>query len=286
MDIELLRGSFSEFSVYVQAGYTLIKAVEILDRDSFNALVRKINSIDAINPQHYFFDFGMLEKVGDFWGRLLMELSTKLKKGGETRSIRLINGSPQLIGSLVAQGLDGLIPTSANLAAAHQSLGLSSQVGFDVNVVVPFINSTMQAIECLTKIKSGKNQSTYFQDAQAALLGDVSAVISIKCPTFSGLFVISFPKETLFSLVSKLTGAPQTEIDGMVESTAGEFANIAVMSAKKNLNDLGYGIQCTTPSVTQESNLARGLGVANQKCMVVPLDTEFGEYFIDFRFVA
>jgi CheY-specific phosphatase CheX/anti-anti-sigma regulatory factor len=274
----------SEFGFYSQAGYNLVKAAGDLDRDSYAAFLAEFDETETAQPQHYLFDFGALTEIGSYWGRALIQTKEKLKAAGGGRCLKIINAGPGIVSCLKAQGLEDAVPRSASLETAHAELGLKRSGTLDTNVIIPFVNGVITAIGTVKKTSSRK-QTLFTQEGGAPLLGDVSALVQLESPSFRGVFVLSFPRATILRLVSQLTGEPAGELTSLVQSAVGEFGNLAVTTGKKTLNELGYGLKCQLPVVTMEKSLPAGLENPAFKSLVVPFETEHGQYFIDVRFV-
>ncbi|MGZ6465615.1 MAG: hypothetical protein ACXWSC_22025, partial [Bdellovibrionota bacterium] len=75
-----LNSGFKEFGLYIKTGYTLIKACEELNRDSFDSLMHEIEAAEAKTPQHYLVDVSALKQIGAQWGRLLVQTKLKIKR--------------------------------------------------------------------------------------------------------------------------------------------------------------------------------------------------------------
>lgn len=148
--------------------------------------------------------------------------------------------------------------------------------------MVPFINSLVDAVEKTVNISTSRGR--LINDlGNRPCSGDLSAVVELSSSTFSGLLIVSFPQVTILNFVSRLTGEAQLELNSLVQSAVGEFTNIAVMSAKKKLNEVGYGLRVDIPMITTNSQLPAEKIANCKKCVVVPLKTALGEYFIDIR---
>ena len=92
-----------------------------------------------------------------------------------------------------------------------------------------------------------------------------------------GFIALSYPKHLALSVVSKLIGSEVTDIGSEVADAIGEITNIIAGYAKQFLTDLNLAI--SLPSVIIGSDY-QIVGFSNIPIIVVPLQCEFGEFFM------
>ncbi|MGZ3652892.1 MAG: chemotaxis protein CheX, partial [Bdellovibrionota bacterium] len=198
-------------------------------------------------------------------------------------SIHIINGSPELVASLKAQGLDSTVTVSENVEEACRKLEIKPELSFDVRVVAPFINSFTKTLQTMAGVKS-KKRTAGIQKLGRTFQGNIVGINTVTSPSFNGIIAISFPQETILNLVGKITGAPFTEINSLVQSAVGEILNVTVTGAKKTLNESGYGVRVDLPRVTLDTTVPANVLAGEKGSIVVTFDSNAGPYFIDIRF--
>lgn len=148
----------------------------------------------------------------------------------------------------------------------------------DVNFINPFLEATLNVLK--VQASTVANPKPIFRKDEAHdKLGDVSGVIGLVSPTFSGTVVISFPESTFLGLMSRMLGETFTTITPEIKDGAGELMNMIFGQAKIVLNQKGYKIQTALPSVVSGKdhsiqNLSPG------PVVVVPFETDIGPLYV------
>src|SRR4051812_30078869 len=83
----------------------------------------------------------------------------------------------------------------------------------------------------------------YRIEKNTSIKADVSGIIVVMRDVADGTLVVSFPKETIFAMLSKMYRKPFTEIDNSVRMGVGELTNIIYGVMKSNLNKSGYSFK-------------------------------------------
>ncbi len=120
---------------------------------------------------------------------------------------------------------------------------------------------------------------TYRLEKECSIHGDVSGLITLIQDKNEGTLVISFPKATIFGMLSKMYRKPFTEIDKSVKLGVGELTNIIYGVVKANLNKDGFALKMAVPNVIigdQHTILTCDSGPT----MVVPFESEAGSFYV------
>ncbi len=120
---------------------------------------------------------------------------------------------------------------------------------------------------------------------KCSVQGDVSGLITLTQERSEGTLIVSFPKATIFGLLSKMYRKPFTEINSSVTLGVGELTNIIYGVIKANLNKDGFEFKKAVPNVVigdQHTILTCDSGPT----MVVPFTTEVGNFYVLLSFHA
>ena len=112
---------------------------------------------------------------------------------------------------------------------------------------------------------------------ECSVQGDVSGLITLTQEKSEGTLIVSFPKATIFGLLSKMYRKPFTEINQSVKLGVGELTNIIYGVVKSNLNKDGFAFKMAVPNVVigdQHTILTCDSGPT----LVVPFTTEVGNF--------
>ena len=119
----------------------------------------------------------------------------------------------------------------------------------------------------------------YKIEEECSIQGDVSGLITLTQDKNEGTLIVSFPKATIFGILSKMYRKPFTEINQSVKLGVGELTNIIYGVVKANLNKSGFSFKMAVPNVIigdQHTILTCDSGPT----MVVPFNTELGTFYV------
>ncbi|MCM2279834.1 MAG: chemotaxis protein CheX [Oligoflexia bacterium] len=113
----------------------------------------------------------------------------------------------------------------------------------------------------------------------AAARGDVSGILGMIQERPEASLVLSFPKDTICALISRIYGRPFPEIDRSVREGVGELTNVLYAAIKKDLNDRGHEFKMSIPSVIsgQDFSVAAGGG----ETLLVPFMLKEGPFCVE-----
>jgi chemotaxis protein CheX len=108
---------------------------------------------------------------------------------------------------------------------------------------------------------------------------DISGFVHLKDALIEGTLMVSFPKQTIFSMLKTIYGREFEDIDKSVTAGVGELTNIVFGIFKKNLNESGFNFQMCIPSVIVGAQHSVDVVMPN-KTLVVPFDTDAGSFTV------
>lgn len=112
--------------------------------------------------------------------------------------------------------------------------------------------------------------------------GDVTGIIEIKNEALNGRLIISFDKECITDLASKILGEKFEELSPEVIDTADEITNMISGCVRRDLSDAGHVFDVAVPEVVVgrevEMTGIRGIGLS------LPFLTEAGSFTVEAEF--
>lgn len=146
---------------------------------------------------------------------------------------------------------------------------------FNVDFVNPFLQATTETIETMCGIPVAAGKPRLKKPLELAR-GDVSGVIDLNGEK-RGVFAITFTKQCVLSVVSKMLGAKSTYIDTQVRDAVGELTNIIAGGGRRKLADRGFIFSASIPAViTGERHYVEHK--TDGPCIMIPFTTTFGPF--------
>ncbi len=280
IQIDQLKKEFSEFGLYEQSGYTLIRMNQQLSPEAFESLEKRTELLEDASARHFIIDCSNMRGLNQLWIRYCLQLKKRLAE--KEKKIRLVNVKAVLLNEIKIQGLTSL-QISLDLETALADIGLRRPgAAFDVSLVNPFLASATNVIKSLTGSESRQGK-LFTRPGGGPFFGDLSGVLKMENVGFRGLFIVSFPKDTIYKVAGKMLGSEFTEVNPMLISAVGEIGNIIFSQGRKALNEIGYGLQTALPQVFTETTFPAEFNSFSGLNIVVPFETDIGKYFAEIR---
>lgn len=119
----------------------------------------------------------------------------------------------------------------------------------------------------------------HFIEQECIAKGDVSGIVGLTQDRVEGALIVSFPKDTIFAILSKMYRKQFTEIDKSVKAGVGELTNIIFGVVKTNLNKNGFRFKMAIPNVIIGDQ--HTVAITNPgTTLVVPFQTESGSFSV------
>ena len=267
----------SHFEIVENDGFKVLKMNGNLENDSAKTFSESIPSIIGSSAVDIILNFENVSEISGHWLRALLTLHNELKKSN--KQMRMIYVSKAVDDFMKREGVNTVLKTQADLRSALAELKLVTKQTLDVNFINPFLNAAIKVLEtqASTKVTPGK---IYRKEGRGKFIGDISGVIGLVCEAFTGSVVISFPAPTFLKIMSRMLGEECTTMTKDIADGAGELTNMIFGQAKVVLNDKGYGIKTALPSVVTGSDHTI-LQMSNGPIMVIPFQTDAGDFFIE-----
>jgi chemotaxis protein CheX len=108
---------------------------------------------------------------------------------------------------------------------------------------------------------------------------EITGVIPLMSPHFKGTFSVGFPASTFLFVASTMLGEQHLEISPIIEDAAAELANIIYGQSKIKLNDRGYELGLSPPTIIRGKDHAV-ISQDGSATMVVPFESSHGPVYI------
>ncbi len=118
----------------------------------------------------------------------------------------------------------------------------------DVQIVNPFISSTLNALEMMAGIKASRG--TPFVKGEFNAFADISGIIGL-AGEISGAVVLSFPSTLAMKIYEAMVGESVPPGDPAIADVVGELANMVAGGAKGALSERGMAYRISIPTVVQ-----------------------------------
>ena len=150
----------------------------------------------------------------------------------------------------------------------------------DVNIINPFIDSTIHVLETIASTKTDPGKPYLKKNSIAK--GDVSGVIGLTGEA-KGTISVSFTENCILAIVSKMFGEEMKSLDGEIQDAVGEIANMISGQARQKLEKLGKSLKAAIPTVV----MGKGHSISHitsYPVIAVPFTTDKGEFTIEVCF--
>lgn len=152
-----------------------------------------------------------------------------------------------------------------------QSLELNENLAKEINFGVYSTFTSMFGLK--------PTPDKHFIEQECHAKGDVSGIVGLTQDRVEGALIVSFPRETIFNILSKMYKKQFTEIDKSVKAGVGEMTNIIFGVVKTNLNKSGHSFKMAIPNVIVGDQ--HTVAITNPgSTLVIPFQTESGPFTV------
>jgi len=230
--------------------------------------------------KNFIFDFRNANSLHNKYYQPFIGFQRQVESLG--KSIYSANMNSDVTSSIMADGMNKVFCPVQSLSDLQKQLGLvgsGRSVSVDVNVINPFIESTLNTfdVQLSTPLQIGKPALGKPEHNPEV---DIVAYIDLSCPQFKGILVVCFSQEVLFKVYQKLLGEVPEGMDEDVKSALGEIANIIYGGAKTVLNKADYELSSQLPQVLIGVEIDE-LYKKKAAAMVLPFKSELGDFHVE-----
>lgn len=144
----------------------------------------------------------------------------------------------------------------------------------------PFLEATMSVLKTMAFLEPIPG-NPYIKKGGAAS-GDISGIVGITGEA-EGSLCLSFSKECILFIISKMLGEEQKEINEDVKDAVGELTNMISGDSRRRLQEIGHSFQGAIPSVIsgpghEVKHITRG------PILSIPFSTQAGNFIVEVCF--
>ncbi|HOU81475.1 MAG TPA: chemotaxis protein CheX [Deltaproteobacteria bacterium] len=144
----------------------------------------------------------------------------------------------------------------------------------DVQLVNPFIEATIHVLSSLAFVEAHVGRPYLKKDPVAQ--GDVSGIVGLSGEA-KGTISVTFTKQCILKIVSKMFGEEITEINDEVRDAVGEILNIVSGNGRQRLRGLGKRVKGAIPTIITGRNHII-THITSHPIIAVPFETENGSF--------
>ncbi len=142
--------------------------------------------------------------------------------------------------------------------------------------VQPFVSSAQEILE---QVLSGKIAAGKVQLSPAPKAGNsVTAIVGITGEG-EGRVLFEMSRQTALAIAAEMNDEPQTELGRLAKATLSELASMITGRAISVLNDKGYELRVSPPTLIAGDNVT--ISTAELETLRVPLETTHGEVVVN-----
>lgn len=147
-------------------------------------------------------------------------------------------------------------------------------------LINPFLWATVHVLKTMVHLDPTVGKP--YIKKESATKGDISGIVGIIGDT-EGSLCLSFSKECILYIVSRLFGEEQREINEEVKDAVGELTNMISGDARRRLEEIGYHFQGAVPSVICGPN-HEIKHITKGPILAIPFITEAGNFIVEICF--
>jgi chemotaxis protein CheX len=110
----------------------------------------------------------------------------------------------------------------------------------------PFLDATVSVLKTMARVEPVPGKPYLKKDGNST--GDVSGIVGITGEA-QGSLSITFQKDCILQIISKMLGEEQKEINDVVKDAVGELTNMISGDSRRRLQEIGHNFQGAIPSV-------------------------------------
>jgi len=147
-------------------------------------------------------------------------------------------------------------------------------------LVNPFLAATVHVLKTMIHLEPVVGKP--YVKKENSTKGDISGIVGI-IGDGEGSLCLTFSKECILYIVSKLFGEEQHEINEEVKDAVGELTNMISGDARRRLEEAGYHFQGAVPSVVCGPN-HEIKHITKGPILAIPFKTQAGDFTVEISF--
>jgi chemotaxis protein CheX len=148
----------------------------------------------------------------------------------------------------------------------------------NVNYINPFVNSLLNILETMANM-TPKTGPLYLMPTKISE-GSVTGFIRMIGEFVECTMAISFTREAMLAIASKMLGEEITELDDEITNLAGEITNMVTGGAKKELWKEGFNFEMSQPEFHLD-DWFEPKHIQGEKVVVIPFESAEGTFTLE-----
>jgi chemotaxis protein CheX len=148
----------------------------------------------------------------------------------------------------------------------------------NVKYINPFVNSLLNVLETMASM-APKTGPLYLKPTKMSE-GSVTGFIFMTGEFVECTMAISFTREAMLGIATKMLGEEITELDDEIINLAGEITNMVTGGAKKELWQEGFSFDMSQPEFHLDDGFEPN-HIAGEKVIVIPFESAEGAFTLE-----
>ncbi len=149
----------------------------------------------------------------------------------------------------------------------------------DANLVNPYVEATLHILETTASMTARALKP--YRKKNSSPTGEITSMMKMS-GDFNGTIAVSFTKECILSIVSKMFGEDMTELDDDIKDAAGEIANMISGQVSTKMTELEKSLKVELDKVLMGSDRVEHL--PDRPVIAMPYKTDSGKFTIEVCF--
>ena len=147
--------------------------------------------------------------------------------------------------------------------------------------VQPFVSSAQEILEAVLSGQIAPGKVVLSPVPRAG--NGVTAIVGVTGDG-EGRVLFEMSRQTALAIAAEMNSEPQSELGSLVKDTLSELASMMTGRAISLLNDMGYKLRVSPPTLIAGDNVT--ISTAELETLVVPLETAHGEVVVNVAMVT
>ncbi|MBN22976.1 MAG: hypothetical protein CL678_16950 [Bdellovibrionaceae bacterium] len=152
----------------------------------------------------------------------------------------------------------------------------------DPSFFKPIVDATRKTLSIQCSVESQPGKPFMKSDPTRITKGvEIAGVIGLTSESYNGSIALCMTRPVFYSVMNGMLGEECEESIEELSDGIAELLNIIFGDAKAVLNEEGHAIQMAIPVVLVGQNLQTAAGESANSTVVLPFNTDAGEFFIE-----
>ena len=154
--------------------------------------------------------------------------------------------------------------------------------GMEGKLIAPFLNATTNVIKTMASTDSVPGKPVVKTDSKT--WGHITGMIGLAGDTYQGNLLISFDRDAILGIISRMLCEEFKEINKDVIDAVGEITNMICGGAKREFGEAGIAFDMSLPMIVQGKDVTL-TQISSGPVVTIPFSTDCGNFVIDAHLV-